>query len=247
MTTEALDVAGAARSYVLGVPSTYDASRAYPLVLGFHGDGGDGAGIRAALSFEAVSGQDAIVAYPSGHGHTWDLYGPAATNGDVDFITKLVGALEQRFNVTPDRVFGIGFSNGAFMLNQLACRRPSLFRAIVPLSGGAPYEPQDSGASHWENGYVKCAGQTLGSGPAVLVVHGTQDAVVSYESGDFSAKYWSYVNGCGEASSAWSIQPCVSYAECPTGKSVLFCPIAAMGHAIWSEATKAAWTFFSGL
>jgi polyhydroxybutyrate depolymerase len=247
-TTESIDVSGEPRSFVLSVPGTYNKTKSYPLVLAFHGDGGDGAQIRSALQLENAFGQDAIIAYPSGTAKTWNLYGPPKQNPDLAFITSLVDSLRARFAIASNRVFGIGFSNGAFMINQVACRRPGLFRAIAPFSGGAPSEPQDSAATRWANGYVRCEGQTLGSGPAVIVVHGTVDNVVTYQSGDFTAQYWAYINGCAETrAEPGPMQPCTGYGGCPSGKNVLLCPIDGLGHGIWSEAAKAAWMFFRGL
>lgn len=247
-TTQSLEVSGESRSFVLSVPGTYSRTRSFPLVLAFHGDGGDGAQIRAALRLDNAFGQDAIIAYPTGTTATWDLYGPASQNKDLEFITKLVDSLRDRYAIGADRVFGIGFSNGAFMINQLACRKPGLFRAIAPLSGGAPSEPRDPSATHWDNGYARCAGQTLGSGPAVMVVHGTADDVVSYDSGDFTAQYWAYVNQCTQTrTEPGPMAPCAGYEGCPTGKNVLLCPVDGLGHGVWPSAAKAAWMFFQGL
>src|SRR4051794_8667443 len=155
VTNESLDVAGKTRSFVLAAPSTYTADNAYPLVLVLHGDGGNGVAIRAAIPFDDVSGQDAIVAYPTGT-LGWNLYDPTDKNEDLTFLVELVDSLKTRFTIAPDSVFGMGFSSGAFMVNQVGCRRPSLFRAIVPHSGGAPAEPRDPSATRWENDYTRC-------------------------------------------------------------------------------------------
>jgi polyhydroxybutyrate depolymerase len=247
VTTESLDVAGKTRSYVLAAPSTYASEKMYPLVLVLHGDGGDGPSIRAGFAFDAVSAQAAFVAYPTGN-RGWNLYDPADRNEDLAFLVALVEALERRFAIDPARVFGMGFSSGAFMVNQVACRRPSLFRAIAPHSGGAPDEPRDATASRWENDYTRCAGQTLGNGPAVLVIHGTADREVTYDSGEFTANYWAFVDGCQSTrSTAVAPSPCVLHDACPPGKPVVLCPISDLGHTLWPMAATAAWKFFSGL
>lgn len=245
VTQESLDVAGTSRSFVLAAPSTYTPEKTYPLVLVLHGDGGDGAAMRAVFPFDAVSQQSAFVVYPTGT-HGWNLYDPADANPDLAYLAAIVDSLNKRFTVDPARVFGIGFSSGAFMLNQVGCRRPPLFRAIVPHSGGAPNEPRDPTASRWENDYTRCANQTMGSGPAVLVVHGTADTAVTFDSGDFTAKYWAFINGCKSTRSTQAPPPpCVLHDECPAGKAVVFCPIENLGHTVWTDAAKAAWQFFS--
>lgn len=247
VTSETMNVAGASRSYVLAVPSTYHEASSYPLVLALHPDLTDAWGMRASLGLDSVSGQAAIVAYPNGSAGGWNLYDPPDRNADFAFLTALVDRLRGRFTIDPRRVFAIGMSSGAFMINQLACRRPSLFRAIVSSSGGAPSEPKDPAASHWDNGYVRCAGQTLGSGPAVMVLHGTADPVVAYESGEFTAQYWAYVNGCAPARGAAAPPPCLRHERCPADKPVVFCPIPDLKHVFWSNTAKASWAFFGDM
>src|SRR5688572_15778857 len=78
VTDEKIDVDGTQRAYVLAVPKTYDAAKKYPLVFVFHGDGGDGPGMRAYHKLDTASGDDAIVAYPTGRNATWETYGPSA-------------------------------------------------------------------------------------------------------------------------------------------------------------------------
>lgn len=248
VTSESIDVAGKPRAFVLVTPGTYSPVRRYPLVLVLHGDGLDGAAMRAALPFDDVSGEEAVVAYPSGAGLGWDLYGPAETNEDLAFLIALVASLEARFAIDPARVFATGFSSGAFMLNQVGCRRPSLFRAIAPHSGGAPQEPDDPTATRWDNSFTRCADQTLGGGPAVLVIHGTADTVVTYDSGEFAASYWAYVDGCQPTRSLHDATPeCAHHDGCPAGKPVVLCSVPNLEHALWSEAGETAWTFFRAL
>jgi polyhydroxybutyrate depolymerase len=247
VTTETVTVLGVPRTFVLAAPSTYAAATAYPLVLVLHGDGGDGASMRGAAPFDDVSAQNAFVAYPTGSNNGWDLYTPMDRNADAQFIVALVASLSPRFNVDPGRVFATGFSSGAFMVNQMACRRPGLFRGIAPQSGGAPSEPQDPAASLWGEGFTHCAGQTMGSGPAAMVVHGTVDGTVVYESGEHTANYWAFVNGCATTRSADATPECVRHDACPNGKPVVFCPIANLGHSLWGSASTAMWSFFKSL
>ncbi|HUQ03641.1 MAG TPA: hypothetical protein VM261_14185, partial [Kofleriaceae bacterium] len=139
VTAETIDVAGTPRSFVLAAPSPASSVKALVLVL--HGDGGDGAAMRGAFPLDDASGSAAVVAYPSGTDRSWDLYSPAADNRDLPFLEALVDSLTTRFGIEPGHVFASGFSSGAFMVSQLACRRPTLLRAIAPHSGGAPSEP----------------------------------------------------------------------------------------------------------
>ena len=242
VTNETLTVWGKARAYVLVVPASYDATRTYPLTLVLHGDGVDGAGMRALLPFESASGQDAIVAYPTGTGNSWDLYTPVDEDADVAYLVQLVDALRGRFHIGD--AFAVGLSSGAFMANQMACRKPGLFRGIVSHSGGTPDEPNASHGS-WGGDFVRCNGQS--SGVAAMVIHGTADTAVPFPSGEHDASYWATVNGCGSGYSATSPSPCQSRNGCPSDKRVVFCAVDGLGHALWDQASSAAWSFISGL
>jgi polyhydroxybutyrate depolymerase len=240
-TEETLDVGGTARKYVLAVPKNYDDKRPYPLVLVFHGDGGTGPGMRQAHLFDAYSSEDAIVAYPTGQNQAWDIYSPTASNADIQFIEKLVTTLQAKYTMDPQRVFATGYSSGAFFINKVACRKTGYFRAIVPYAGGAPDEPNDPEAGIWPFEYTKCAGQT--GGVAAMVVHGAADTEVTPDSGDFTATYWAAVNECSESRSDTKPSPCVKYDGCPKDKPVLFCLIPGLGHSIWDQGAKEAWSF----
>jgi polyhydroxybutyrate depolymerase len=242
--TETISVGGVGRGYVIVSPTETPAQK-LPLVLVLHGDGGDGPSMRTAMPLDSLSGTSAYVAYPSGSNRGWDLYTPSAQNADDQFIMALVSSLAGRFPIDTSRVLATGFSSGAFMVNQLACRQPSLLRAIASQSGGSPSEPQDATASKWPNGYTKCASQALGDGPAALVVHGTADTTVTYDSGVFTAVYWAFINGCATSSSDQSPE-CVRYDNCPASRPVVFCSVPNMGHQVWTDATPTIWSFFQG-
>ena len=104
-----VDVAGVARHYVLVVPrsSSSDGGRAFPLVLYFHGDGGDGSGMQRSAPFEVASGDTALVAYPDGLGRTWDLETPT-DNRDVAFMEALILDVARDFSIDRQKVFAVG-------------------------------------------------------------------------------------------------------------------------------------------
>lgn len=245
VTQESLVVAGVARAFVLAAPR--EGARA--LVLALHGDGGDGGSFRADLPLDVATAAGAVVAYPSGAGRSWDLYTPTPDNADQAFLTALVASLRARFAIDGARVFATGFSSGAFMVNQVACRQPTLFRAIAAHGGGAPDEPEDPAATTWAGGYTRCAGQT--SGVPALVVHGEQDGVVSWDSGSYTARYWAAVDGCGTgqvaASGSFGLAGCVQAAACPATTPVVFCSVPGLGHTLWGSAGALTWAFFAGM
>lgn len=242
VTNEAIAIAGETRTYVQVVPSTYSAAKTYPLVVLMHGDSGDGPSLHGALPMENTSGQDAILLYPSGKNRTWDLYTRVDQDKDVMFLEQLVGAARGKFHIGD--AFAYGMSSGAFMANQMACRRPTLFKGIISNSGGTPDEPNDTHGS-WGSDYVRCNGQN--SGVAAMIIHGENDTTVPFPSGLHDANYWATVNGCGAGWADAAPSPCQTRNGCPADKAVYYCAIPGMGHEIWSNAAVASWTFISAL
>jgi polyhydroxybutyrate depolymerase len=242
---ETLDVDGTTRSFTLAVPKARASGKGLPLVLELHGDGGDGPGMREAYPIDALSGARAIVAYPSGIDAGWQLYEPTATNQDMKFIDALVAKLVADRGADPKRVFGVGFSSGGYMLNQIACRKNGFFRGIVAHAAGAPQEPQDPEAGEWQSDFVRCNGQEMAptGGVATLSVMGQYDDV---EGGRFVATYWALVNGCG-TSTAPATAPCEAYAGCPADKPVQLCLVPGLGHAIWDKGMERSWSFIAAL
>jgi poly(3-hydroxybutyrate) depolymerase len=205
----------------------------------FHGNPGSKEQMRGYVPFENVSKRDAFLVYPNASNGAWDLYTPTETNKDMSWIRDLPSELAARFNVDPSRVYGFGFSGGAFMMAQMGCRfGQSLFRAVMINSGGGPEESK-SGYPKREDACYVCPGGPIPS----LIVHGDQDGTVVKESGAFTAKCVAETNGCAAfPNAAVAPSPCLSAPGCQ--KPVEWCLIPKMGHAVWDQSMQAAWDFF---
>jgi polyhydroxybutyrate depolymerase len=235
VTQETVNVAGTKRHFELVVPRTHD--QTLPVVFVLHGDGGDGPGFHAASPFEHASGEGAIVVYPSGTSATWDL-DTASNNRDHAFLEAIVDYLNVTYTIDRKRVFGTGYSSGAFLVNFMACERPGFFRAIASNAGSAPYGRSQT----YPNGYTKCENEKP---VPMLALHGGLDYTVTLQSGLFSADYWAYVNGC--ALGTWETTgylECKAYQGCLAGNDVAYCEIADLGHWVWSRHAEATWSFF---
>jgi polyhydroxybutyrate depolymerase len=246
VTTGTLSGFGERPDYTIAVPKTYADTKSYPLVLVMHGDGGDGAKMRGYHTLDGESGEDAIVIYPSGKSATWDLSTPYAQNEDQNYLEALIAAVKGKYSIDADRVFGVGWSSGGFMVSQLTCRRSNIFRGIVIHAGGAPFELPENEQKD-PNGYLLCPNATK---VATLVTHGDADGTVEPASGESAAQYWAHSNGCNADPSARvdaTPAPCKSYASCPAGKPVTFCLVPKNGHGIWNQAVAVEWAFLKGL
>ncbi len=236
-TDETVDVLGTTRRYVLAVPKTYDAGRKYPLIVALHGDGDTGPGFRAALGFDDLAGDDAIVAYPTG---AVDLGTAYDQNSDQLLSQAVIDAVKAKFSIDGAKVWGFGYSKGGFMLNEIACRKPGVFKAMAVHASGAPDAPK---APTEGIDFPVCAGIL---GLPVLATEGQFDMIHGTE---YSAQFWALTNGCSRSQrSATTPAPCQRHDSCPAGKPVVYCVAPGFGHTpIWDQAAAVSWGFFNAL
>lgn len=233
---KSIDAKGEKRSYILSVPTAYDAYQAYPVVFVFHSGGGTGAKARDYFEFQTIAEDKAIFVYPDGKRGEWDLDTPAKDNGDIALFDALLADLKANACIDESRVFATGSSMGAYFSNQLGCRRGDALRAIAPHAGGGPY---DDDSAYDEAGHLKCAGKPV----AAMVFHGDNDTNVSVTDGQLSVDHWAWANGCKKTTKPIAPSPCVAYDGC--SKPVVWCKIPGIGHRVWSEGPKASWDFFA--
>ena len=175
-----LQVGGVQRTYVqhLGPKS----AELRPLLLVFHGGGGNGLRAQQAFGYDAIADQNnLVVAYPSAIDQHWND-GRDSTRfaehdkkvDDVAFITALVAELQAKHHTDPKRVYAVGMSNGGMFVQRLAIETPGLFTAVASIISSIP-EPLD------HNFAPK-------SSPSVLFMNGTADPIVPYEGGGIALK-----------------------------------------------------------
>lgn len=205
--SQTITVGGVERRYLIVVPSTVTGRTQVPVLLALHGGSDTAENARRYMGLDST--QPALYVYPQAP--YWPEAGGVGWNVDpagVDFpyFDALVKDLQARHCVDPGRVFATGKSNGAFMVNALACHRPGMLKAIAPVAGGGP------------------STSNCPEGPAVaaMIVHGSADQTVPIRSGEWSREYWLARNGYRTgAPSPVDPQPCVSYPG--TQRPVLWC------------------------
>jgi len=168
-----LEVDGWKRMYMVHVPRGYDAAKATPVVLAFHGSLMNGA-MMAMFSGLSAKADAAgfIVAYPNGTGfgqgalffNAWAAPKAGGPPDDVRFTAKMLDDLEGRLNVDRKRVFATGISNGGMMCYRLAAELSERIAAIAPVSGTVAIE--------------KSAPRRAVS---VMHFHGTADRIVPFQ------------------------------------------------------------------
>lgn len=232
MTTESIDVDGAERTYVLAVPKAYDAARSYPLIVALHGDGDNAAGFAMGSGLEQAVGSDAILAFTD---RSEDLFTPYDDNPDQKLVERVIDAVKASYTVDATKVWGFGFSKGAFQLNELACRKPGLFAAMAVHAGGAPQERD-------VNDEVYCPAAI---GLPMFVVQGELDQGIG---GEFAAQYWASRAGCAETRSPSTPTICQAFDGCDPSTPVVFCVVPGHPHSpLYPGAAVDSWSWFNSL
>jgi polyhydroxybutyrate depolymerase len=164
------------RTAFIRVPSGYRSQTPTPLVLEFHGFGPNASAaayLRGSPLDRLADRAGFLDVFPQGlrfsNGNVgWNAWGPVlSTVAELPFVARLIAGVEARFCVDARRIYASGLSNGANMVNYLACRPVArLIAAVAPVAG--PMYGQDDGP---------CAPPRP---MAILDVHSINDRVVRY-------------------------------------------------------------------
>lgn len=140
-----LRTGGGVRSYIVHLPAQRSARP--PVVLNFHGGGGNARQYQAYVQMDRLAEREGfLVVYPNGSGLlrerllTWNAGGCCgyAMRNDVDdvaFVRALLDDLAARTAIDRARVYATGLSNGAMMSYRLAVELPEAIAAIAPVAG----------------------------------------------------------------------------------------------------------------
>jgi polyhydroxybutyrate depolymerase len=230
-----ITVDGATYDYALFVPKSYDPGTPTNLVINWHGANWQGDWDRGGFAWNMEYTFKAVFVYPTAQGGHWDT---SAGSRDVKLFDALSEMAFSTYCINPQRVFVIGFSNGGFMTNTLACVRGDKIRGAAPESGGGP-----SGT---------CKGPM-----AWIGTHGTLDSTVKLSSGEGSRDYWVAENGCDPTPVPYNPQPkpgggkdlpptCEKYEGCKAGAPLSWCTFEG-GHDYQAWTHTVAGQFFDAL
>ena len=181
-TAETLQTADGPRHYLLHVPASYTGRERVPLVLNFHGYGGNGARQNAYSGLVPISDANGFIlvspdGLPTMNGTPWWnnllLPGPQYQD-DVAFVNALLDKLESDVCTDTARIYATGMSNGALMSSRLACSLSSRIAAVAPVAG-AYYPPLVT-----DRGPEPCADTRP---VPFLGFHGTLDPQVPFNGG----------------------------------------------------------------
>ncbi|HET7543159.1 MAG TPA: alpha/beta fold hydrolase [Polyangiaceae bacterium] len=193
----------------LHLPETLQAGERVPLLLLLHGFGVSSALLVEKAQLNSIANQKRF-AYLAPEGDHDSLGRPFWNAGksccdlehrasnDVKRLRELLDANLNNASIDPKRVFVIGYSNGGFMAQRLACEVGDRIAGLVSVAGAAPGPD------------VPC---TQHSALAVLEIHGDADPIVHYAGGTVfdradvakhgsaleTANYWAKQLSCSAA------------------------------------------------
>jgi len=183
---QTITVGTSSRTYNLFIPTNYDNSHPYRLIVSYHWLNGTAANVSDGSSTAAAwygqnttstGGGSTIFVAPQGLNNGWSNSGGA----DVTFSRTLITQLETQLCVDKARIFAEGFSMGGSMSYAIASAAPEIFRAVAVHSGGSM-----SGST---NGHSKPV--------AYFMTHGTKDSVCTWPGyGLPQLQDFAKVNGC---------------------------------------------------
>lgn len=168
-TVHTLRIDGVRRTYRVYRPAGLPA--AAPLVVFLHPAFGNARQAQGDYHWDDVAdASKVVVAYPDGIGATWNAgscCGRAQSRGidDVAFVSAMVGQIRANIGIDPAQVHAVGFSNGAFMAERLACDT-GLFAGIAEVAGTRVTTSCTPAAA---------------TAPSVLYVHGLADTNVRWD------------------------------------------------------------------
>ncbi len=147
--------------YVYIPQRTIDSAMPAPLILLFHGAGGEALGILKPFQ-ELADETGVILLAPESRGRTWDCV-RGGFGEDLDFVDLALEQTFSRYSIKPSHLAVGGFSDGASYALSLGIPNGSLFTHILAYSPGfvAPFE--------------------IDSNPRIFISHGTADRVLAID------------------------------------------------------------------
>lgn len=171
----------------------------------------------------ATDAAGALLIAPDGLERSWAVNGaPRATRDEIAFVEALLDDVRRRWPIDDRRIWISGFSLGASLAWDVACRLGERFAGYFPVAG-----------AFWRPQPTDCPG-----GPVNLIhVHGRNDTVVPLEGRTIRERWrqgdvfegfglWLHRNGCdAQAARRDTIggTDCRNWTACASGRRLALC------------------------
>ncbi len=194
------------------VPTSYDGTKAVPLVISRHGGGQSGWGQCYATSWMHVAEQEGfIVAFPTSslgppprrdpseepsvESHPMMTLDPASH--DVALALGLIEDLAARYAIDRTRIYCQGMSMGDLMTMRLARTHGHLLAGIALAAGPSPIEAlfDRDGGRRADDGPVPCY-QARGERDVMAISKGYDGQATRYDINEANKRFWIQADGC---------------------------------------------------
>lgn len=220
------------RNYFLRLPTNYDPSKPYPIMIGGSGCGGtDTVGSEGGYAV-LKAGQTEVIqvalSYVLSSAANADCGGAVFADGftnspEVQYLAAVVKDVQGKYCANPKKVFLGGYSSGAFEATTLGCSNANILRGIgIQIGGGLR-----------QHAPMPCTGKVAGmfvvgkqdnANPIGPLAQPLNDSLGSAPARDELLAR----NGCtGTDTKPWDpdYPACVTYTGCPAEYPVVWCPI----------------------
>jgi polyhydroxybutyrate depolymerase len=220
----AINSGGLTRQYLLYMPPQYDSKIPLPLLLFFHGTGGNYKAVISTTGFGTIADRERfIIAIPKGiyqftGRDSWNADPDPAGVNDINFVRDLIREIDSKVSIDKKRVYAAGYSGGARMSCRLACEMPDALAGIGAVA--ALQFPVD------------CKRERP---VAIIAFHGTGDVYYGIKQVEPAVAQWVVHNGCNQTPTTTKVSEAVSrdnYDGCKGNSAVIFYRIEGGGH-VW--------------
>ena len=196
----AIEHNGLDRRFKIYEPSKLSPNVALPVLFNFHGYGSNADQQLIYGDFRGLADEEAfILVVPQGsllegttHWNSDSEFTSKSTADDLGFVSRMIDELETRYNIDNTKVYAAGMSNGGAMSLYLACSLSDQITAVASVTGFMSAD------------LISNCGAI--DPTSVILIHGTADSVVSWESGlgggsilDIG-EFWAEHNNCSQSS-----------------------------------------------
>ena len=226
-------IGGTSRTWMLDVPTGYDASKPYRLIFVWHPLGGSGSQIVSGgfNGLKSLANNTAVFATADGlNGSNSEASGTGywnANGGDMKLLQTMLDKINAGLCIDQQRIFSTGFSFGGMMTYTVGFQFKNVFRAIAPCSG------KEGVITYDDNNEDPLA---------IMAFHGDSDGFVKTALGKAFFDKYAKRNKCGTQTKAVDPSPCVQYQDCVVPS--IWCEFPGQ-HEQWSQEPAAIWKFFS--
>ena len=179
--------------YLLFKPKSFEAGRAYPLVLSLHGGAprrrfedllepylpGLAYGLGRLICDETQNEHPSFVIAPWSNERNWD-------DENLRLVMDLLGALQKEFRIDTNRIYVTGQSMGGFGTWSIITEHPQQFAAAVPICGGG-------GPSRAARAKDVPIWAFHGTADGVVPVHYTRQMIAAIRKAGGKPSYWEYI------------------------------------------------------